>query len=224
MTPRTTRRRRNAAAGTTDEPAIRRHVAAQRSELAALLAGLPEEQWDTQSLCQGWRVREVVAHLTMPFRLSLPGFVLEMLKARGPMNRMADRYARREAAMLSSGDLVATLEENVDHRWRPPGGGYAGALSHDVIHGLDLAVPLGLDASLPADRLQYVLPRGNDRGVRYFGVDLTGIELRANDLAWSFGSGAPLTGRAQDLLLIVCGRQLPPGRLQGPAAERFTAR
>lgn len=223
MTPRTTRRSRTEAARTTDEAAIKRQVSAHRRELAALLAGLSEDQWDTQSLCDGWRVREVVAHLTMPFRLSLPGFVLEMVKARGNMNRMADRYARRGAAALSSRDLVATLENNVDHPWRPPGGGYAGALSHDVIHGLDLAVPLGLDASLPAERLQYVLPRSDDRGVRYFGVDLAGVELRANDLDWSFGSGAPLTGRAQDLLLVVCGRQLPAGRLTGAVADRFTA-
>ncbi len=33
--------------------------------LADLLDSLPDQQWDTQSLCAGWRVREVVAHLTM---------------------------------------------------------------------------------------------------------------------------------------------------------------
>ena len=59
--------------------------------------------------------------------------------------------------------------------------------------------------------------------VKYFGVDLDGIELRATDLEWSFGSGSTVTGAAQDLLLVLCGRKLPVGRLQGRPGRRFTA-
>jgi uncharacterized protein YndB with AHSA1/START domain len=40
---------------------------------------------------------------------------------------------------------------------------------------------------------------------------LTGIELRATDIDWSFGSGAPLSGPAQDLALALCARKLPTG-------------
>jgi uncharacterized protein (TIGR03083 family) len=43
-------------------------VAAEFSALAGLLDAASAEQWDTPSLCEGWRVREVVAHLTMPAR------------------------------------------------------------------------------------------------------------------------------------------------------------
>jgi hypothetical protein len=56
----------------------------------------------------------------------------------------------------------------------------------------------------------------------FFGTDLTGVELRATDADWSHGAGVPVLGRAQDLLLAVCGRRLPAGRLQGDAADRFT--
>jgi hypothetical protein len=114
------------------------------------------------------------------------------------------------------------LVDNADHPWRPPGGGFAGALSHDVIHGLDITVPLGLDHQIPANRLRIVLGGLNKRGVKFFGVELAGIELRADDLDWTYGSGAPLVGNAQDLLLVICGRHLPPGRLRGEAAARFT--
>jgi hypothetical protein len=58
--------------------------------------------------------------------------------------------------------------------------------------------------------------------VKFFGVELAGIELRADDLDWTYGSGAPLVGNAQDLLLVICGRHLPPGRLRGEASARFT--
>ncbi|MFG1797484.1 hypothetical protein [Nocardia sp. NPDC049149] len=37
------------------------------------------------------------------------------------------------------------------------------------------------------------------------------------------GSGASLTGCAQDLLLVQCGRKLPPGHPQVAAADRFTS-
>jgi hypothetical protein len=49
-----------------------------------------------------------------------------------------------------------------------------------------------------------------------------GVQLRATDLDWSFGSGAPVTGTAQDLLLVLCGRTLSPVRLQGAPSHRFT--
>ena len=55
-----------------------------------------------------------------------------------------------------------------------------------------------------------------------FGTDLAGIALRADDIDWTFGSGTPLSGTAQDLLLVFCGRKLPSGRLRGESARVFT--
>ena len=55
-----------------------------------------------------------------------------------------------------------------------------------------------------------------------FGVDLSDVELRADDLDWSFGSGALVRGPAQALVLVAAGRLLPAGRLHGEAAARFT--
>jgi uncharacterized protein (TIGR03083 family) len=202
---------------------IRQAIAAERGDLADVLDGLPAAQWDAPTLCAGWRVREVVAHMTMPFRYSTPRFAFELAKAGGNFNRMADRCARRDAALLSSGDLAAVLRDNVNHPWKPPGGGFHGALSHDVIHGLDITVPLGIDRRVPELRLRIVLDSLGPRGIRHFGVDLDGIQLRADDLDWTFGAGAPLSGAAQDLLLVVCGRRVPTGRLRGTLSQRFTA-
>jgi uncharacterized protein (TIGR03083 family) len=202
---------------------IRDMIAAQRGELAAVLNNLPASGWDEPTLCAGWRVREVVAHITMPFRYSGRRFILELARSRGRFNEMSDRLARRDAARMSPDELTEAVRSNVSHPWRPPGGGFEGALAHDLIHGLDITVPLGLDRPIPADRLRRVLPASTtERSVRYFGADLAGIELRACDLDWSLGTGAPLTGTAADLLLVVCGRRLPAGRLEGEPAARFT--
>ena len=134
---------------------------------------------------------------------------------------MADRAARRDAQELTSDQLAECVRSNVNHPWKPPGGGYVGALSHDLIHGLDITVALGLDRQPPPERVAIVLGSLSPKQVSYFGVDLNGVQLRANDLDWSYGTGEPLTGRAQDLLLVVCGRMLPPGLLQGEAASHF---
>ncbi|MEV6634124.1 hypothetical protein AB0M54_25565 [Actinoplanes sp. NPDC051470] len=71
------------------------------------------------------------------------------------------------------------------------------------------------------ERVGLVLSGLRPRNVAFFGVDLTGVELRATDLDWRFGDGQPVDGTAQDLLLAVCGRRLPAGRLTGAAADRF---
>jgi len=203
---------------------IRDMIAATRGELAAMLGDLDTGEWDAPTLCAGWRVRDVAAHITMPFRYSGRRFMLELARSRGNFTAMSDRVARRDAAVLSAAELTRAVEDNVNHPWRPPGGGFAGALSHDVIHGLDIAVPLGLMWHLPEDRLRHVLPESlTQRSVKFFGVDLDGIELQASDMAWTLGSGSPLTGTAQDLLLAICGRKLPQGRLKGPSSDRFTA-
>ena len=199
-------------------------IAAQRGELAAVLDALPAGGWDEPTLCAGWRVREVVAHVTMPFRYSGRRFVLELARSRGKFNEMADRVALRDAARMSPAELAGAVRSNIGHPWRPPGGGFSGALAHDVIHGLDITVPLGLALAVPEERLRRVLPAStNDKTVMFFGADLAGIEFRARDMNWTLGAGTPLTGAAADLLLAMCGRKLPAGRLSGEAAARFCA-
>ncbi|WP_432924155.1 maleylpyruvate isomerase family mycothiol-dependent enzyme [Microbispora sp. CA-135349] len=205
------------------ETEMRQRIAAERRELADLLSELPPRSWDAPSLCAGWRVREVVAHMTMPYRHSGLSVLAGLVRARGNFDRLADRLAREDAAALGPRELTACLRDNAEHPWRPPGGGYAGALSHDVIHGMDVTVALGIDRRIPADRLRVLLDNARSpRSRRYFGVDLDGVALRADDVDWSLGTGAPLSGAAQDLVLVLCGRRLPEGRLRGEPAARFT--
>ena len=180
---------------------------AERERLAALFRDLSAEQWDTPSLCEGWRVREVVAHLTMPFRTKPLGVMAGMIRARFSFNRYADRDARSVAQDKSGAELADLLRRNIGNPWRPPGGGATGALSHDLIHGLDATEPLGLPAP-PTDRIALVLASAGPRQLRYFGVDLQGHRLTATDADVSVGDGVnvvPMT--AKDILLIVTGRR-----------------
>jgi uncharacterized protein (TIGR03083 family) len=69
-------------------------IAAERRDLADVLAGLSPEAWEQPSLCTGWRVREVVAHMTIPFRYSTARFALEMARPRPPCLRAARKISR----------------------------------------------------------------------------------------------------------------------------------
>lgn len=198
-------------------------VAAERRKMAAVLGDLPEQSWNAPTLCAGWRVREVVAHMTMLYRYSTARFLTELARSGGRFHRMADRRARQDGAGPASG-LVSAMAEGAVSARTPPGVGYEGALIHDVIHGLDVTVPLGLDRRVPEDTLRIVLAGvTKPKSLKHFGAELGGVELRADDLDWSFGSGTPVSGAAQDLALVICGRTLPAGRLRGAASARFTA-
>ena len=50
---------------------------------------------------------------------------------------------------------------------------------------------------------------------QHFGTEIEGRTLHATDLDWSYGSGPVLRGAAEDLALVLCGRTLPAGRIEG---------
>ena len=191
-------------------------------QLADLLDGSPLEVWESASLCEGWRIREVVAQMAMPARYSDEAFMAELAAAGGDFTRASDMIAARDG-LLPAPTLVAGLRSPVLHEWQPPGGKAAGALTHCVIHGLDITEALGWDRTVPVDRIGLVLRSvAPVDGPNLFGTDLAGIELQADDIEWSFGSGEKLIGPAQVLALVICGRRVRPGRLRGGPAARFT--
>jgi uncharacterized protein (TIGR03083 family) len=206
---------------TTDSTELAAAIAGEYLALADLLEGAGSAVWDAPSLCEGWRTREVVAHMTMPVRYDDQAFMSELEAAGGDFTRLSNTVAARDAA-LPEAALVQQLRSETLHAWQPPGGGMLGALTHCVIHGLDVTEAVPLTRRVPLERVGAVLGAVEDAGGSdLFGVDLTGTRLQADDLDWSYGSGTPATGPAQVLALVLCGRRVPPGRLGGEAAARF---
>jgi len=196
-------------------------ISAERRELAGVLAGLSAGQWKSPSLCAGWTVGHVAAHLTMPFRITEEDFARGMAEAHGQFTEFSDAVAARDSR-LPQAELVAALRDNIDNPWAPPGGGQPGALSHDLIHGLDMTWPLSITYPIPDQAMTTVLDliAGQD-GPSAFGVDLDGIELQASDLDWSSGTGAQAVGPSRDLLLLLARRSLPHDAVSGPGAQRL---
>ena len=190
-------------------------VAAEFVALADLLGSATEAQWDTPSLCAGWRVREVIAHMTMAARYPEDKFMAELRRCDFDFGRLSNEIASRDAG-LPTGELVANLRSDVMQHWTPPGGGYHGALNHVVIHGLDATVPLGVTRRSPDSTIRVVLDDLTTGGIHErFGMGIDGRTLLATDIDWSYGSGPPLRGTAEDLALVLCGRTVPAGRIEG---------
>ena len=166
---------------------------------------------DSASLCEGWRVRHVVAHLTMPARLSPAQFGAEMAAAGGDFTQLSNTVAERDST-LPAAVLLSALRSPALHAWQPPGGGAAGALSHAVIHSLDVTVALGAPPVAPVEATTTVLEQLAAADGTTFGVDLSGVRLEADDVDWSRGSGRQVRADSGRLVALLAGRTLPDGR------------
>ena len=168
------------------------------------------DTWDAPSLCDKWLVRHVVAHVTMPVRLTPAQFGAE-LAAAGDFAVLSDTVAARDAS-LPVADLLDQLRSAKLHAWQPPGRGAAAALSHAVIHSLDVTIALERPAVAPAEAVTTVLDQLTAAHGAWFGVDLTDVRLEAADTDWSWGSGRLVRADSGSLVALLSGRALPDGR------------
>jgi len=182
-------------------------IARERVQLADLLSGLTPAQWQTPSLCPPWTVREVAAHLDLPFLVGVRKALWALVRAGFGFDRWTELLTA-EQAVRPTAELVDILRRNAGHRFVPPGGGPEAPLTEVVVHGLDIRRPLGLDHPTPPDCARVVLdflaaaqPRGHTREAWR-----KGLRFEATDLDWSHGDGPLVRGDGDGLMLALTGR------------------
>ncbi|MBS4101003.1 maleylpyruvate isomerase family mycothiol-dependent enzyme [Tsukamurella paurometabola] len=183
---------------------------AERARMAAILEDLAPERWVADSLCAGWRIREVVAHLTMTDTQTQEEFGAALAEAGGDVDVAVDRTVRADVARFSDAELLAIQRARVASRWTPGPGALQGALAHEVVHGLDITVPLGLPGPAP-EVLAAAVAGSTPEGLAFFGVDLAGLRLTAVDSDLVLGDGprdVPLP--TLTIVLIATGREPVP--------------
>ena len=180
--------------------------------LASLLAAAPPGSWDAPSLCEKWHVRHVIAHVTMPARFTGEQFGAEMAAAGGDFTAFVETVAARDASLPLADHLNALRSQQL-HDWQPPDGSSAGALSHAVIHSLDVTIALDRPTIAPNEAVVTVLDHLINANGTIFGVDVTGVRLEASDSDWSWGSGDPMSADSGQLVALMSGRTLPDGRV-----------
>lgn len=200
----------------------------ERAGLADLLEGLSDEQWDTPSLCAGWRVREVAAHLALAHTGSARAAV-EAVRARGSFDTMVRDTALRHA-LVPRDQLVAELRAMVGSRRRVPGLSPLEPLTDVLVHGQDIALPLRLERPMPVEAAAtaatrvWTSPWPLSRAFRSR-RRLRGLRLVADDVEWQVGDGARVEGPVAALLLVLTGRSAAVlDRLRGDGAALLPVR
>lgn len=184
-------------------------VAAAYDALADALEPLDQSNWDTASRCEGWRIRELVAHVTMPARYDGPAYLAELEAAGGDFTTVSNTIAERDGALPTT-TLTAQLREPGLQQWTPPGGAHIGALNHVVVHGLDATTPLGIERLYTDETMRTILDSLTVHGVHQrFGVALP-ERLESTDVDWSYAVGAatgePVRATAAELVMLLTGR------------------
>ena len=196
-------------------------IDAERVSLADLLAELSDAEWERPSLCAGWRVRDVAAHLTLSH--AGPTFAVPaLIRARGSFDRMVHDTAVA-AAEAPTDQLVAGIRALVGSRRHAIGTTELEPLIDVLVHGQDIAVPLGRDRPVPPAAAAAAATRVWSMGWPFWARRrLRGVELVATDSGWRAGTGPAVHGTTGDLLALLTGRPHVLARLSGPGAAALS--
>ena len=190
-----------------DRDEVWRTIDEQRSELADLMETFTDEDWETPSLCAGWRVRDVAAHLTLAQMGLLPACV-NAVRARLSFDRMIHDTALRQARRPVE-DYPVLLRAMVGSRRKAPVVSDIEPLTDQLVHGQDMVRVLGRQRSMPAVAAATAAQRVWSTGFPFHAAKrLRGYELVATDHAWRAGEGRRVEAPIADLLLLVTGRDV----------------
>ena len=195
-------------------------IAGERRAFARDLAGLTPEQWMTPSLCAGWTVRDVVAHITVPLTIRPRAAITAFLRGRGSIDRTI-ALLTAERAELPVDRLLRDLEERAESTTAPPGAGLRAPMTDLLVHGLDVRRPLGLEREVPDEAWRQALAfLTSNRALGFVPRGRTaGLAIEATDVGWSWGDGRALRGPAPSLALALTGRATALDELVGPGVD-----
>jgi uncharacterized protein (TIGR03083 family) len=200
-------------------------IEAERLDLCDFLEQLGPDEWSTASLCPGWTVHDVLAHVTTTTGGKALAGVRAFIRARGNWERMVADQARAKAAAFPPDVLIEQLRAIAGSPRRAFGSKPLDPLLDVLVHGQDIARPLGRDRPMPVHRtvpaLQHAIASPWYGAKKRF----RDVRLIATDADWSTGDGsAELRGPAGDLLLVATGRQAGLGSLTGDGMQLVTER
>lgn len=208
-----------------DADDIHFRTARNRRFIADVFDGLAREQLAVQSLCPAWSVREVLAHLVMPFTVTMPQMLRAALRYRsmdGASAQIARQLAHRDVR-----ELTGLLRDNADRRFMPPGVGPMGQFVDGAVHLRDCARPLGLDADVPEEDwaliVDWLVTKQARLGHMPKGL-LDGLRFEATDREWAHGDGPVVRSALEPLGMAMTGRAVALADLTGPGVETLRSR
>lgn len=203
---------------------LRATIRAEREALAAELDAIDEAAWATPSLCPGWTVRDVLAHMTALARMTPLKFFQKLVASGFSPSRLQARDIVRERGS-SVEETLARFRSVTTSRVRLPAVPSTTALGETLIHGEDIRRPLGIRHEYPLDAILTVADAyKNSNLVAGTRRRISGLSLQATDARWSTGSGLVVRGPILSLLLVMAGRHVAVLELQGEGVAALRAR
>lgn len=207
-----------------DRDAVWQAIHQQRRLLADLLDTLTPRQWEQPSLCAGWTVRHVAAHVISSAQATTGQLLVAALRARGNFDRLVDDQARRRAARPVA-EIVADYRGLDGSRRHPLGTTHLDPLLDVLVHIQDIAIPLGRSVPMPAAAARAAADHAW-RSRFPFGArrKLRGFRLTATDVPWAVGHGADVRGPVESMVLLLTGRPAGLAGLTGSGLDELSAR
>ena len=194
-----------------EKPALQQ----ERAAFFDTVSDLSAAEWDTASLCDGWRVRDVVAHVNLGVTLKAPTVVGGLLVARGDFHRFMKRHAikkgnRPVGVLLAESEMVAASSHN------PPATKRVDLAIDVFVHHHDVAIPLSRPVPTDDARLRWMADGMVGANKMIGSAQRTrGLRLIATDIDWHYGTGPEVRGPVAALMVAASGRPALDDRLDG---------
>ncbi|MFF2186266.1 maleylpyruvate isomerase family mycothiol-dependent enzyme [Streptomyces sp. NPDC058155] len=198
-------------------------VHAERAALIDVLEHLDDERWEEPSLCAGWTVHDVAAHLVDTARTTRLGFLFGLARARFDFDLQNARGVERERG-ASPQETLERLRRVASRTSTPPAP-LDSRLVEEIVHGEDIRRPLGLSHSYPTEAVVRSLHLQARTPASFGGAKelVAHTRLRATDTGVSIGEGPEVSGPALSLLLAVSRRRVALDDLEGPGLTALAA-
>lgn len=199
-------------------------VHTERAALINDLENLDDASWEEASLCEGWSVHDVVAHLIDNAKTNRRGFIARLAQARFDFDRQNAQGVTRERG-LSPAETLNRLR-HVARRTSTPPAPLDTRLVEEIVHGEDIRRPLGITHTYPNQAILRSLHLQARTPASFGGAKelLERVRLTPTDADESLGTGPEVSGPALSILLAISGRQAVITELEGPGLRAMAAR
>jgi uncharacterized protein (TIGR03083 family) len=199
-------------------------IKVERASLVDALDKLPDADWEKASLCTGWTVREVVAHMIATATMTPPKFFGKLISNGFDFQKLT----RRDIAAVTTGrtdaELVNLLRSRVDARTAPPGPATSW-LGETIVHGEDIFRALGSYRDHPVEHVVAVADFYTGSNLLIGAKNrISGLTLRATDTDWQHGTGPEVSGPIIALVLAMTGRKAALDDLTGEGVATLRER
>jgi len=192
----------------------------ERAALAQDLEQVNPADWSKPSLCDGWTVRDVLAHMTGTAQMTMGKFFPRLISSGFSLSKLQQKDIDR----INQGDTLAAFKGEVNSTTSPPGPTLTW-LGETLVHSDDIRRPLGIEYDYPAAAATAIADSyKNSNLVMGTKKRIAGVKLVATDTDWSHGEGPEVRGTMMALLMAMAGRKAALADLSGDGLATLESR